>query len=634
MDIALREQGVYAFGPFRLDPARRTLLRDGDTLKLSERLFDTLLYLVVNQGRLVQRDELIRAVWGGRSVEDSNLSQAILALRRLLQADGGAEKYIVTAAGRGYRFAAPVTFLPEPVREISSVPAAAPETGLVRRARWARPLPALVSVLLLLLVSSWLAARLVVPDRSSPRDARAFVPPPHSIAVLPFSNLSGDPGQEYVSDGVSEELIGSLTRIRQLRVSARTSSFSLKGRTMTVGDIGRLLNVGAVLEGSVRRQGNRVRITADLSDAVTGFQLWSQRFDRDQADLLAVQADIAATVTSALKVTLLGAEASTFTLGGSSNPAAFDIYLHGMDWIHASDITSEVKALAAFQRAIALDPAFAQAHLECAMALVNLVNNADYDDPVTVRRLQEEALAHARQAVALAPDLPAAHAELSSVLAIVDLDFTGAELEIKKAYGQAPSDVRTLMSYARLLTQLGHPDEAIAKLELAVSLDPLSPSAFEQLAYTLPDAGRYADAKAALKNALRLARGPVPGGQALICQIELDQGDAAGARRDCAAGDDWQEVEWLAIADHALGRTAQASEDLARLHAMAGDTAALNYAEIYAQWGQTGNALHWLQEADRLHDAGLMELKADRWLDPVRKTEEFTAIQQKMNFPP
>ena len=634
MDIALREQGVYAFGPFRLDPVRRTLLRADDPLKLSERLFDTLLYLVVNQGRLVQRDELIHAVWGGRSVEESNLGQAILALRRLLQADGVTEKYIVTAAGRGYRFAAPVTFLPEAAPVALSVPDASPEQGTAPRPGWARRLPAFVAVLGVFLVCGWLVALRLAPDRPAPGKGQPFAPPPHSVAVLPFSNLSGDPGQEYFSDGVSEELIGSLSRMRQLRVSARTSSFSLKRRTMTIGEVGRLLNVGAILEGSVRRQGSRLRITADLTDTVTGFQLWSQSFDRDQADLLAVQADIAATVTSALKVTLLGGDAATFTLGGTSNPAAFDVYLRGMEWIHASDITSIVKALAAFERAISLDPGFAQAHLECAVALVNLVNNADYDDPVTVRRLQEEALVHARRAVALAPDLPAAHTVLGNILEIVDFDFAGAEVEIKRAYAQAPSDARTLMSYARLLSLLGHADEAIAKLELAVSLDPLSPSAFLQLAYTLPDAGRFAEALAALKNARRLARAPVEGGQALICQIELDQGDAAGARRDCAAQTDWQEVEWLAIADHALGRTVEAETDLAKLHAMAGDTAAMNYAEIYAQWGQTGKALHWLKESDRLHDAGLMELKEDKWLDPLRKTPEFAAIQQKMNFPP
>ena len=192
--------------------------------------------------------------------------------------------------------------------------------------------------------------------------AAAFAPPAHSIAVLPFVNMSGDPKQDYFSDGLSEELLNSLVSLRGLQVAARTSSFSFKGSGAGVAEIARKLNVGAVLEGSVRKDGGRVRITAQLINAVTGFHLWSQTYDRDLKNVLALQTEIATAVTQALQATLLGDVSTAVELGGTHNPHAFDAYLKGKG-IEVNSKDANLAQIAAFDEAIRLDPLYAKAYV-------------------------------------------------------------------------------------------------------------------------------------------------------------------------------------------------------------------------------------------------------------------------------
>jgi serine/threonine-protein kinase len=635
MDVFTHEKGVYAFGPFRLDPVRRALLRGGERIKLGARLFDTLVYLVENHDRLVERDELEQAVWRGRFVEEGNLAQAISALRKALQADGTTETFIVTVAGRGYRFGVPVEFLPlppagSPEDQLSSpdhagATAASPKSTIGRM----RP-AALLGALLALLAASAAAViwRLVSPATPP------FAPPPHSIAVLAFTNLSGDPAEEYFSDGLSEELIDSLSRIRQVQVAARTSSFSFKGKPATIDDIAHKLNVGAVLEGSVRRQGPRLRITTQLIDAKSGFELWSHSYDRDQNDLLTVQTDIATAVSLSLQVTLLGDDAAKLALGGTANPQAFDAYLRGIELMHAYKENSFRQALAAFDLAIKLDPNYAQARVHRASALQQILFNEDIPDVATADRMENDALAEAERAVALAPDLPSAHAQLGALLEEARFDFTRATLEIGRARDLAPSDFTANLAYADLHMHLGHTEEAITSAELAASLDPLTPNTFLRLSGVLTWARRFTDAKAALNHAKLLAPGAELNFRGLQGEIELDQNDPAAARQTCAPAQDWQQILCLAFANHALGNTAEATANFAKLRAELGDTGAIQYAEIYAQWGQPDEALRWLDQAWRLHDPGLIEMRADSRLDPIRDTPQFKDIERRMNFPP
>jgi TolB-like protein/DNA-binding winged helix-turn-helix (wHTH) protein len=614
MDVSIKDKGVYLFGPFRLDPARRVLLRDGAPLTLPPRLFDTLLYLVENAGQLVERDELLRVVWGGRVVEEANINQTIFALRRALQADGSADRFIVTAPTRGYRFVAPVTFELEPVGgppSLSQPEATSPvPTGTaipLERRRPSRPtIRAAAFALIATVVCIVLVWRLL--PALGPAGTKApspFAPPLHSVAVLAFANMSGDPAQEYFSDGISEELINALSRIDALRVAARTSAFSFKGKSATIADIAHQLNVGAVLEGSVRRDGPRVRISAELVNAATGFELWSRSFDRDQGDMLAVQAEIAGAVTASLQVTLLGDTAATFTLGGTTNPKALDAYLRGRAAFRSLDIPSSKVALAAFEDAIAIDPNYALAHMERALALAHIASMAANSDVAHIQEMDRSALDAADRAIALAPGLGFAHCARAYALEQFPDRAREAAAEYARAITLSPGDARVQLWYAENQLYRSHEPlpVRVAALEHAASLDPMSPEAYRVLSWAYDLARRYDDAIAALRH--------------------VEQLEPKVSTLDTA---------WIGFAELMQGKPAAAQ--MAKLRAALGDAGAYNYAMIFAQWGQKADAIKWLQTAYRLHDSGLVDMKVDPFLDPIRDTPEFKDIERRLNFPP
>jgi len=247
--------------------------------------------------------------------------------------------------------------------------------------------------------------------------AAVFAPPPHSIAVLPFVNMSGDKDQEYFSEGMTEELLNSLSRINELQVAARTSSFAFKDKDVDVATIAHRLNVGAVLEGSVRRSGNTIRITAQLINAVTGFHLWSQTYDRDLGDVLKLQTDIATAVAQALKVTLLGDISQKIELGGTRNPAAFDAYLRATKAFQSRHEAKDLPSIiAAYTEAIRLDGTFALALASRSVALTSYITEAVSGD--AARETFEKAEADARLAIALAPELAQAHAALADLFEV------------------------------------------------------------------------------------------------------------------------------------------------------------------------------------------------------------------------
>ncbi|HEY6619793.1 MAG TPA: TIR domain-containing protein [Steroidobacteraceae bacterium] len=294
----------------------------------------------------------------------------------------------------------------------------------------------------------------VVPTPSALAGAATFNPPPHSIAVLPFVNLSGDKDQEYFSDGLTEELLNSLAEIDGLQVAARTSAFSFKGQDNDIGTIARKLNVGAVLEGSVRRSAKTIRITAQLINAVTGFHLWSKTYDRDLGDVLKLQTEIATAVAGALKVTLLGDTSAKIELGGTHNPAAFDAYLRGAKAYSSRRDTKDLPAaIAAYTEAIHLDSHYALAFADRSSA------HSGYGQEAATGAKEEfdKAQADARQALALAPELAYAHLALALVSENGILDFTQASESYERARALAPGNTQVLResgSFAALMGAL------------------------------------------------------------------------------------------------------------------------------------------------------------------------------------
>jgi TolB-like protein len=462
--------------------------------------------------------------------------------------------------------------------------------------------------------------------------AAAFAPPPHSIAVLPFVNMSGDPKQDYFSDGLSEELLNSLASIRDLRVAARTSSFFFKGKEVDLSDVAHKLNVGAVLEGSVRKAGDQVRITAQLINAVTGFHLWSQTYDRDLKDILKLQTEIATAVTKALQATLLADAAATIELGGSQNPQAFDAYLRGKNFgSNAVDRTTILNAIAAFDEAIRLDPGFAKAY--ASKALVENGYAEYYGVGAEIREHFQRARSAAERALALAPDLGEAHSGLARVLNDGFFDFHAALAEHERALALSPNDSGVLLRAAWFFADIGRDDAAATMARRGVSVDQLNPLAYRTLAIVMNDLRRYREAIEAANRALSL--NPSDMRQAALRGLALlPLGEYESARQSCNTPPlDWESHLCLAIAYDRLHRRSDAEAELASMKTQMGDAAAYQYAEIYAQWGDLSKSLDWLETAYRLKDPGVVALKADEFFTPLRNEPRFREIVRKLNVP-
>ncbi len=459
----------------------------------------------------------------------------------------------------------------------------------------------------------------------------AFNPPSHSIAVLPFTNMSGDKDQEYFSDGLTEELLNSLADINGLQVAARTSAFSFKGTNTSVGTIARALNVGAVLEGSVRRSGHTIRITAQLINPITGFDTWSRTFDRDTGDVLKLQTEIATEVASALRVTLLGDVSAKIELGGTNNPAAFDAYLRGAKAANSTrDFKDLPAAIGAYTEAIRLDPHYAIAFAARSIDFTNAAGQVETE--AAAHEAFAKAEADARQAIALAPDLGQAHVALA-VLSDNTLNFTQANTEYERALALAPGNAQVLRLSGLFAVLMGRFDAGVAAGRRAVVLDPLGRSSHVALGQALYFARRYEESLAAFAETSSL--------DSDFKEAYADRGlsfyalgDLEHARAACETKRDFWESQWcLTVVYDKLGRHADAEGELAKLKAFGGDRAAYQYATIYAQWGDRAKALEWLETAWRLRDTGLESLKTDPLMDPLRQEPRFQAILRDLKFP-
>ena len=466
----------------------------------------------------------------------------------------------------------------------------------------------------------------------APAAPATFSPPAHSVAVLPFVNMSGDPKQDYFSDGLSEELLNSLTSIRDMHVAARTSSFFFKGKETELSEIAHKLNVGAVLEGSVRKDGNHVRITAQLINAVTGFHLWSQTYDRDLKDVLKLQTEIATAVTTALQATLLADAAATIELGGTQNPRAFDAYLRGKNTGRDKPGRDSVLAsIAAFDEAIRLDPRFAKAYASKAISETGFAEY--YGMSGEIREHFARARASAQRALELAPDLGEAHTAYANVLAQGFLDFGGALVEHERALALSPNDSAVLLQAAWFLADIGRADEGANMARRGASLDQLNPRAYRTFAIVLADAHRHREAIEAANRALSI--NPDDTRQAAIRGLSLLQlGELEAARQSCNTPPfDWENRMCLAIAYDKLHRRPEAEAQVAAMTAELGEASAYQFAEIYAQWGDIPKALEWLETAYRLKDPGMVSLKVDEFFAPLRKQPRFQEIARLLKIP-
>ena len=495
-----------------------------------------------------------------------------------------------------------------------------------------------VIVVLLVLAIGGLVANRLMPKAATPGDIKmlsapetvaegevAVVQNEKSIAVLPFVNMSGDPDNEYFSDGLSEELLNSLVRLGGLKVTGRTSSFAFKGRNQDLREIGRLLNVANVLEGSVRKAGNRVRITVQLVKASDGYHLWSDTFDRELDDIFAIQAEIADRVTQALHVTLLGAEVETqAAIAASRNAHAYEEYLRGMYiWQRNPD---EIKALdrarAHFEQALLIDEQYADGYwgMFQVWTRMNHMGWGSFSDSI------EQMQHYAAELNRLAPGSDRA-LRASGRNARVDYKFEKAAEYFQESVTRYPGSAASQAEYASSLGDLKRYDEAQEAMAIAVRLDPLSLPVLRRKARLLWQLGDCTGLAQVWDRAMEID--PTVGRfrYLLAMCIYAFEGDASRALPIAEAESlGFAHDTALAILYHALGDPARARQQIDSMFASYGDAASYQYGQIYAQWGETDTALAWLEKALKIRDPGIQMAGDDRLLDPLRDELRFRKI--------
>ena len=426
----------YRFGDFTLEAGERQLLRCGRTVILRPKAFQTLLFLVERRGRLVTHDDLLARVWADTNVSEAVLTHCVTEVRQALGDDPHQPRYLRTIPRLGYKF----------IAEIGTVDTA--------------------------------------PPRSGPPVAAATASPT-AIAVLPFANISGDPENEYLCDGLSEELINGLTQVPGLRVVAHSSSFAFKGRDSDVREIGRQLNVGSLVEGSVRKSGDRVRISAQLIDAVEGYHLWSEQYDRRLVDLFAVQDEISAAILDKLKVTLL----TTRRIGRrpTDSVEAYHLYLKGRTFWHRRFKGQLQRAMERFEQAIALDQRFAPAYTGLADCYSTLGVWA-FAPPASVFPKAREL---SRRALEIDDALAEAHASLAFVDTFFGWDWEAAGRGFARAVDLNPGLALTRLWNGHYLSIIGRFDAAFGEMRIAQDLDPLSPVVGANIGWTCTLAHQY-----------------------------------------------------------------------------------------------------------------------------------------------
>jgi serine/threonine-protein kinase len=464
----------------------------------------------------------------------------------------------------------------------------------------------------------------------APQPVAAPLPSDNSIAVLPFVNMSDDKGNEYFSDGLSEELLNLLAQIPQLRVIARTSSFSFKGKEVDVATIAKTLAVAHVLEGSVRKSGDKLRITAQLIRAGDSSHLWSETYDRELTDVFKVQDEIAGAVVAQLRIKLLPAQQVT-NPHRTAVPEAYNQYLLGNQFFVRDSPDDFRRAVKAYEQAVALDPDYAAAHAGRAMAEIYAGEYAETASENVASK--QRAAAAADKAIALQPTLADGYAARGFIRSNLIGDWDGALADMRKAVALEPGNSTAQRRYGQVLQGLGRLPEAIAATRKAIDLDPLSSSAWNVLAGSyLGDRGQFAQARAAVNRALSIN----PESQfALSSLVVLDllEGNAAealAAAQRC--GEVWKDFG-VALAEHTLGHEQESQRALDALIAKYAHDSAYQIAEIYAWRGDADKAFEWLDRAHDQHDGGLGLLKTDLLFEPLRSDPRFAALLKRLKLP-
>jgi TolB-like protein/DNA-binding winged helix-turn-helix (wHTH) protein/Flp pilus assembly protein TadD len=617
------------FGIFEVDLASGELRKQGVRIKLQEQPFQVLVALIERPREVLTREELQKRLWPADVVVDFDrgLNKAINRVREALGDDADNPRFIETLPQRGYRFLAQVETAPAeppasppvsspPVPETRPSPAAVPDP--IKQRGWLAIACGLVTVLLLGVGYHFLATP----------SARI-----ESIAVLPLENLSGNPAQEYFSDGMTDELIGEIARIGSLRVISRTSSMRYKGGARKLlPEIARELKVDAILEGTVVLTGQRVRITAQLIRARDDRHLLSEQYEGDLTDIIALQGEVARAVARQIQIKLTPLEQTGLTRTRPVNPAAYEAFLKGNFFLYQG-IPGIDRSMEFFKQSIQLDPSSAEAYSGLAEALC-------YAGIFGLRPSAEtypEARAAAQKALELDESNAGAHNALADVKQGYDWNLAGAETEFKRAIQLNPSHVLTRLWYAECLTRMGRYDEAIAESGRAIALDPVSSGSYGNRAMIFFRARRYDEAIQAGQQALDL--------NPSFVNALWWQGLSYAGKRDFpksialltkAAGMNKGPL-FRGLLGHVYGRAgdrAKAGGILDELAAMSKQrfVSPMDFAVVYAGLGDADSTFHWLEKAYQARATRIQELRC-MYFDSVRSDPRYAGLMRRVGLP-
>ena len=620
---------VFEFGTFRLDPSARTLSRAGEPVRLTPRLFDTLLYLVERRGTVLGKDELLAALWPDVVVEENNLGQAISKLRQALGESPGDNKYIATVPGRGYRFVAPVTVLVPGAEGAASSdpPPARPADTLMPREGERHAGPRQVSrgvaLAVVILIVAGLAALFYV--RSSPEGAAGDARP-RTLAVLPFKPLVSETRDEALEFGVADSLIAKLGRIEALTVRPLTAVRRFHAPDQDPLAAGRELGVEAVLDGHIQRLNDRIRVTVRLVRIVDGRQLWASQYDEQLTSIFDIQDAISERVTRELTLRLSPQEAQRVARRDTGNAAAYELYLRGRFFL---SLAQPRNAIEMFEQAVRLDPGFALAQAGLADTLSRL--------PIATDSASAEVMPRARQialtALELDGELAQAHAVLGWIAFYYDWDWAASEQHYRRALAGAGQDFSARLGYAHLLSNTYRPDEAIRQVDMALAADPQSPLAGTLKSQFLFHAGRTPEAHDQLRAIIETSRAFWIA-QLLLGRILLHEGRYAEAvaafTRAGDAGGVWAPLALAGYAHGVSGDRDRARQILSRLQE--GHAPPSLQAQVHLGLGATQDALSALERAYSERDVRMVFLGVEPMWAPLHTDGRFVALLKRMNL--
>jgi TolB-like protein/DNA-binding winged helix-turn-helix (wHTH) protein/Tfp pilus assembly protein PilF len=618
---------LVQFGVFELDLQRAELRKQGVRVKLQEQPLKVLQLLLENPGEIVSREQVRTRIWPANTfVEfDQGLYSAMARLRDARGDSSDSPRFIETVARRGYRFIAPVTL---PSTQLDAETSESKPPTQVSRALVFRRL--IANLLAGLVGGALVLATVLTFNIAGARDwLRRRTTPIRSLAVLPLENLSGDPQQEYFSDGMTDELITNLASIADLQVVSRSSTTEYKHTKKSLQQIGRELGVDAVVEGSVVRSGNRVRITAQLIQVATGRHLWAESYERDLGDVLMLQGEVAGAIVSEIKLKLSTAEQARLARARTVKPKAYQLYLQAQFLVDRPGKEDLEKSVDLFRQAAELDADYAPAWIRLAEAYMYQAALGYYQPEEAGWLKAREAAEHG---LILDPNLAEAHAMIGEIQMVHDWDWQGADASLRQAMALEPSNAKVLESKADLAGFLGGLEEAMALDRRAIVLDPLSSSARLGFGFLAYHAGRLDESLAAIQKTLEL--NPDAGGAHwVLTLINLDRGHPSDALADARQErNPVFKLQALTLSYGALGQKKESDATLKELIAKVQIGGPFQIAEIYGFRGNAKQACDWLDRAYLQRDSGLPYVKQDRAFKKIDHDPRYVTLLKKMRL--